>query len=107
MKIYENSRISYLVEGNQKSMMKMIAADLLVVSPDTCIAWAEIDQDSSWMGLPWGEYPDETEKMSAMTAPAPAQMQDSKMESGLLLFSHLLEVKRACAHLFTPIYTAL
>ena len=52
MKIYENSRISYLVEGNQKSMMKMIAADLLVVSPDTCIAWAEIDQDSSWMGLP-------------------------------------------------------
>lgn len=36
------------------------------------------------MGLPWGEYPDETEKTSAMTAPAPAQMQDTKMESSLL-----------------------
>ena len=52
MKIYEILGISYLVEGNQKNMMKMIAADILVVSPDTCISWAEMDQDSSWMGLP-------------------------------------------------------
>ena len=32
-----------MVEGNKKNMMKILAAELLVVSPDICIAWAEID----------------------------------------------------------------